>query len=166
MNKASLFALEYRLELISKADRLESLDCQHDFCRGFLFALLSASVVSDSEFDDLSDRVSLAVIEARERICRVVTDSAADLLVGVDNEEPEQVSAPAASFGLSVRRLRYTNFYTHIEHLNPKTWCPYGVWLGIWSLKTMPAGWPSLPGRRSLVGGQGQVCMSSGQASS
>lgn len=150
MNKASLFALEYRLELISKADRLDSLDSQHDFCRGFLFALLSASVISDSEFDDLSDRVSSAVIEARERICRVVTDSAADLLVGVDNEEPEQVSAPAAPSELRVFCLPCGEGRTKAYHANR---CAFSRLSFFWS---------PLPGKRPLVGSEGQVRVSSG----
>lgn len=157
MNKQTQFAWEYRLQLISKADSLESLDSLHDFCRGFLLALLSALVVTDAEFDALANRMNSVVIEARERILQAVKDSAADLLDGVDNEEPEQVSVPAASPRLSVRRLFYRSFSTQVQRLHPKIWCPLDIWAGLHALKRLPAGWPPLSGKRPLVGGEGEV---------
>ena len=127
-----------------------------------MFALFSAQVVSESEFDDLSDRLNSVVIEARERICQALFAFSADLLDGADNEEPEQVSVPAASPKLPVRRLYYTDFFTFALQLHPKQWCPFVVWRGLRTFTKLPTGWPPLPGKRSLVRGEGEVRLSSG----
>jgi len=73
MNKQTQFALEYRFDLLAKVDSLESLRSLHDFIRGFLLALLSAQVISESELDDLGDRMNAAVNEAYKRICQIDT---------------------------------------------------------------------------------------------
>lgn len=101
-----------------------------------------------------------------ERFCKEVEKPAGvDHLEESKDEEPEQVSVPAASSRLPVRRLFYRSFSTQIQRLHPKVWCPLDIWAGLHALKRLPAGWPPLPGKRPLVGAQGEVRLSSVQAS-
>ena len=166
MNKQTQFALEYRFDLLAKVDSLESLRSLHDFIRGFLLALLSAQVISESELDDLGDRMNAAVNEAYKRICQIDSQVVVDHKEESKDEEPEQVSSPAASVKLPVCRVSNGSFYMLCKKLHPREWCPYGVYMDYYAFGKVPSGWSPLPGRRSVVGGQGQVRVSSGQASS
>lgn len=169
MNKASLFAFEYRLVSMTKADSLASLNSLHDFCRGFLLALLTAQIVSEEEFDDFSLRMNSAVISARDRLVsqQSYEDKSWKAFVkdrSQNDSETEQLSISAAPSRLSVHSLFYRSFFTHVQRLHPKLWCPFGIWVGLHALKRLPAGWPPLPRKRSLVCCEGEVHLSSVQA--
>jgi hypothetical protein len=137
---------------------------------GYCEALLDLDVIDFETYKrltcDLGMKASFPL--SRRRILKrdespVVSSS---VEVVQDDSPAEKISTSAASFRLSLCGLYYRSFYTHVEQLNPRTWCPYKVWLGLYALRSVPAGWPPLSGKRSLVGGQGQVRVSSGQASS
>ncbi len=164
MNKQTQLALEYRFDLLAKVDSLESLHSVHDFIRGFLFALLSAQVISDSELDDLGDRMNSAVSEAYKRICQIDSQVVVDHQEESKDEEPDQVPVPAASSRLPVRSLCIAGFFARMHALHPRIWCPINVCRDLRAFGKLPAGWPPLPGKRPLVCGEGEVRLSSVQA--
>lgn len=74
-----------------------------------------------------------------------------------DDSPAEKVSAPAASPVLQLCRLSYVRYDTFsvVEELQTERS----------TFPRLSPRWAPLPGRRSLVGGEGQVRVSSGQAS-
>ncbi len=146
MSKAYLFALEYRFQLISEADSLASLNSLHDFCRGFLLALLSAQVVSESEFECLADKLNLSVAESCKRLCSGLHVE--------DCSHDEQVSADASSSELQLLCVPCVK----LEHkFFRAARCAFS---------RVSSSWAPLPGKRSLVGRESQVCLPSFKSSS
>lgn len=97
-----------------------------------------------------------------ERFCKEVEKPAVvDHLEESKDEESEQVSVSAASSRLSVCSLQFGGYYKVTQRLHPKKWSPFQLYS--WSRDGLFPCWPSLPGKRSLVGGQGEVRLSSVQ---
>lgn len=156
MNKASLFALEYRLELMTKADSLQALNSLHDFCRGFVFAFLTAQVITESEFDHVSQLVLSVVNAARDRICSKENESAQQLVKALfpedfDDAESENVSASAAPSELQLCRMPVERRSVFLQTYR-------------WTFPPLSPGWSPLLRKRPLVCGEGEVRLSSVQA--
>lgn len=169
MNDSTLFAFELRLRLVAKADSLASLNSLHDFCRGFLLALLTAQVVSEEEFDDFSVRMNSAVTSARDRLVseQSYEDKSWKAFVkdrSQDDSETEQLPVSAAPTRLPVRSLCIAGFFVRMHALHPRIWCPINVCRDLRAFGKLPAGWPPLLGKRPLVCGEGEVRLSSVQA--
>ena len=133
---------------------------------GYCQALFDLDLVDLEVYQRLTHLgLNASFLLSRRRTLKRDDSSAVSSAVEVvqDDSATEQVSVPAASAELPVFIVRgRTLFYTLVHKLHPRKWCPFDIDMAF-ARGELPSGWPPLPGKRSLVGGEGEVCLPSVQ---